>query len=431
MKKFFAFVSIIAAFFASAACGRNDADAKGRVYWLNFKPELDGTAQRLARIYTEKTGVRVKVVTAASGTYSQTLIAEMDKSAPPTMFVIGNRAGVKEWKDYALDLKGTAIADELADDAYTLYDETGKLVSVGYCYECYGIIVNPGLVRKAGHDMRELKNFAGLKKVAEDIHARAAELGFDAFTSSDMDTGSAWRFTGHMANLEYAYEERESGTVWNECPAELTGKYMDNYKNLFDLCINNSTVKPATLATGGHDAENEFKTGRAAFFVNGSWTYKSVSAAVPDAVMIPYYGGVAGEEKAGLNCGTENYWAVSAAVGEADQKATIDFMVWLVSDPEAAAAMVGELGVIPYKKAPASANGFLNDAAKYTAKGHYIMNWATSCQPNVDEYRSGLVAALNRYCVDQSDANWALVRAAFVDGWAAQYRKAGREEMRK
>lgn len=92
----------------------------GSVYWLNFKPELDATAQDLAKAYTEKTGVNVKVVTAASGTYSQQLTAEMDKSNPPTLFVIGNQAGVKDWKDYALDLTGTDIANELNTDAYNL-----------------------------------------------------------------------------------------------------------------------------------------------------------------------------------------------------------------------------------------------------------------------------------------------------------------------
>ena len=361
----------------------------------------------------------VQVVTAASGTYNQTLIAEMDKSEAPTLFVIGNQAGVKEWKDYALDLTGSAIANELNTDAYNLYDENGKLVSIGYCYECYGIIVNPDLVEKAGHSMDEITNFDGLKKVAEDIHANAATLGFDAFSSSDMDGSSSWRFTGHMANLEYYYEQE--GQVWTECPPTLTGKYMDNFKNLYDLCINNSLTDPKELATGGHDAEAEFKDGKAAFFVNGSWEYAAVKDAVPNATMIPYYCGVAGEEKAGLNCGTENCWAINANVSEADQKATMDFMVWLVSDPDAAGRMVAELGVLPYKNAPESTNGFLAAAAEYTANGCYVMNWATNFQPNVDAYRATLVAALNQYNADQSAANWEQVRIAFVDGWAAQY----------
>ena len=39
-------------------------------------------------------------------------------------------------------------------------------------------------------------------------------------------------------------------------------------------------------------------------------------------------------------------------------------------------AMVKELGIIPYQQAPAFANGFLNDAAKYAADGCYVMDWA-------------------------------------------------------
>ena len=424
MKKIIALLMALVMVFALCACGSGSAKSEtGSVYWLNFKPELDETLQELAKTYTEKTGVEVKVVTAASGTYSQTLTAEMDKSNPPTLFVVGNQAGVKDWKDYALDLTGTAIANELNTDAYNLYDETGKLVSIGYCYECYGIIVNPDLIEAAGHSMDEIKNFDGLKAVAEDIHARAEELGFDAFSSSDMDSSSSWRFTGHMANLEYFYEERDAGG-WTECPASLSGAYMENFKNLYDLCINNSLTDPKDLATGGHDAENEFKTGKAAFFVNGSWEYAAVSETVPNATMIPYYCGVAGEEKAGLNCGTENCWAVNAKVSEADQKATIDFMVWLVTDPEASAKMVEQLGIMPYKSAVASTNGFLNDAANYTANGCYVMDWATNYQPNVDDYRAALVSALNQYNADQTDANWALVVTAFVDGWATQYAAA-------
>ena len=429
MKKIFALLLVAVMVLCLFAGCKDDGDkpagddAKGSVYWLNFKPELDETIQALGKTYTEKTGVPVKIVTAASGTYSQTLTSEMDKSGAPTLFIIGNQAGVKQWKDYAMDLKDTAIAKELVTDAYNLYDESGKLCSIGYCYECYGIIVNPTLIEQAGHSMDEIKNFAGLKAVAEDIHARAAELGFDAFSSSDMDSSSSWRFTGHMANLEYFYEERDAGG-WTECPASLSGKYMENFKNLYDLCINNSLTAPTDLATGGHDAENEFKTGKAAFFVNGSWEYAAVSEAVPNATMIPYYCGVEGEEKAGLNCGTENCWAVNAKASEADQKATIDFMVWLVSDPEASAKMVEQLGIIPYKSAAESKNGFLKDAANYTANGCYVMDWATNYQPNVDDYRAALVSALNQYNADQSDANWEAVKTAFVDGWATQYAAA-------
>ena len=415
-----------------AGCGSNNTpaasgstsgtEAAGRVFWLNFKPESDEVLQTIAQMYTEKTGVPVTVQTAASGTYNETLTAAMDKTDAPTLFVVGNQAAVGTWGDYCYDLTGTAVANELNTDAYNLYTEDGKLASIGYCYECYGIIVNPDLLAQAGHSVDEITNFETLKTVVEDIHARADELGFDAFTSCDMDASSSWRFTGHMANLEYYYEQE--GNVWTECPETITGAYMENFKNLYTLCINNSLTDPADLAAGGHDVSEEFRSGKAAFQVQGSWEWDGMKDQVPNAVMIPYYCGVAGEEKAGLNCGTENCWAVNAKASEEDIQATLDFMYWMVTDAEASRMLVDSFGVMPYKQAAESTNPFLADANEYSNNGCYVMNWATNFQPNVDAYRAALVSALNKFNADQSDANWAEVETAFVQGWATQYQAA-------
>ena len=417
MKKFLALALILCLVFALVPMTSAET---GSVYWLNFKPESDEDLQKVAKLYTEKTGVPVNVVTAASGTYSQTLTAEMDKSNPPTLFIVGNQAGANTWSDYCLDLAGTKIANELNTDAYNIYDENGKLCSIGYCYECYGIIVNVDLLEKAGHKLDEITNFATLKAVVEDIHARAKELGFDAFTSSDMDGSSSWRFTGHMINLDYVYEERAAGKVWTEMPATITGEFVPNFKNLYDLAINNSEFDPATFAAGGHDAEGEFKADKAVFFVNGSWEYGAVSEG-KNVSMIPYYCGVEGEEKAGLNCGTENCWAINAQADQADIDATMEFLYWCVTDPEASRMLVDSFGVMPYKQAAESTNGFLAVANEYANNGCYVMDWATNYQPNVDAYRAAFVSALNAYNADQSDANWEQVRSAIVDGWAYQY----------
>ena len=430
MKKMLALLLALVMVVGLVACApadNGDDTAKGSVYWLNFKPESDEALQEIAQLYTQKTGVEVKVVTAASGEYNSTLTAQMDKSGAPTLFVVGNDAAVDTWGDYCYDLTDTKIAKELNTDAYMLYDDEGKLCSIGYCYECYGIIVNKKLLKEAGYEISDITNFASLKQVAEDIHARAAELGFDAFTSSGMDGSSSWRFTGHVANLEYYYESVDAPEAWTECPATLTGKYMDNYRNLMDLMFVNTATDRGTLANGGFDAQKEFTSGQAVFYVNGNWEWSGLEEAgmkAEDLAMIPYYCGVEGEEKAGLNCGTENYWAVNAEASEEDIAATIDFMYWLVTDAEASAKAVATFGVMPYKQAVASTNPFLAIANDLLGQGNYNMWWATNYQPNVDAYRAALVSAINTYNADPTDANWELVKTAFVEGWATQYNAA-------
>ena len=424
MKKFLSLILALVMAFALVACGQKQGGS-GRVFWLNFKPEADTTLQKVAAMYTEKTGIPVTVQTAASGTYNETLTSAMDKEAPPTLFVVGNQAAVGTWGDYCYDLKDTKVAGELSTDAYNLYDDSGKLCSIGYCYECYGIIVNEDLLQKAGYELSDIKNFETLKAIAEDIHSRAAELGFDAFTSSSMSGDSSWRFTGHLANLEYYYESVDDPAAWKTCPASIKGTYMQNYKNLWDLYISNSAVDPSTLAAGGYDAEAEFGKEQAVFYQNGSWEWAALTGTeanqygLDNLSMIPFYCGVAGEEKAGLNCGTENCWAVNAKVSEADQKASLDFLYWVVTSDEGTKMMAEQFGPIPFKNAKESSNVFFNDANRLMSEGKYTVTWAFNYTPNVDTWRAGVVSALTAYSA--GNGSWDDVVTAFVQGWAAQW----------
>ena len=408
---------------SSSKSDKASSDSKGSVYWLNFKPEADEALQGIAKTYEKENGVKVKVVTAASGNYNSTLTSEMGKSAAPTLFVVGNQAAVKTWDDYCIDLKDTDVYKELSTDAFNLKDENGKVASMGYCYESYGIIVNKKLLKKAGYEITDIKDFASLKSVAEDIHKRADKLGFDAFTSSGMDDASSWRFTGHLANMPLFYEGRDDG--WKEAPAEIKGTYLDNFKNVWDLYINNSKYDKKTLATGGYDAEAEFKKGEAVFYQNGTWEYDALKKSISDddMQMIPIYCGVEGEEKAGLCSGTENCWAVNAKASKADQKATLEFMKWLVTSKEGTKVMAEQFGAIPYKKAADSGNVFLKNANDLLEAGNYNVDWTFNYTPNVDEWRASLVAAMNKY---DAGGSWDDVKTAFVQGWATQYKAANK-----
>ena len=422
MKKFLAL--FLAVVMVLGLCAVASAEETGRVYWLNFKPESDEALKTLAAMYTEETGVPVQVVTAASGTYSETLTAEMDKNAPPTIFVVGNNAAVETWGEYCMDLTGTPIEAEMSTDQYHLFDVDGKLCSIAYCYECYGIIVNTKLLQEAGYAADYITNFATLKEVAEDVHARAAELGFDAFTSGGMDGSSSWRYTGHLVNLAYYWESVDDPDAWKSCPASIKGTYMDNFRQLYDLMVVNCATDRADLAAGGFDAGAEFASGKALFYVNGNWEWSNLESKgmkAEDVAMIPYYAGVEGEEMVGLNAGTENYWAINSEVSEADQKASMDFLVWLVTDPEASRMAVDSFAVMPFKSAAASTNPFLAIANDQLAAGKTNMWWATNYQPNVDAYRATVVSAMNAYNADPTDANWAPVVSAFIDGWATQF----------
>ncbi|MBR2582721.1 MAG: ABC transporter substrate-binding protein [Oscillospiraceae bacterium] len=446
MKKTLALLLALVMIFALAACGQQAAPAPaekpadapaaeapaeapaadvGYVYWLNMKPEADAALQELAAAYTAETGVPCKIVTAASGTYSDTQTAEMAKSEPPTLFNMGNGAALLDWGDYALTLDGSAVMGELTTNDFNIVNDAGETKAIGWIYESFGIITNKALLEKAGHSVDEITDFASLKAVADDIHARADELGFDAFTSAGLDGSSSWRFSGHLANMPLFYEFRDNNVT--VAPATLTGAYMDNFRNIWDLYINDSAAPKASLTTAtGDQAEAEFGEGKAVFYQNGTWEWDALtnskfSLKPEDITMIPIYCGVDGEEKAGLCSGTENCLAVNCKAPEAAQKATLDFLYWCVTSEKGLETLCS-IGDIPFKAAPASANGFSNAGAELLAQGKYAVTWAFNFTPNVDSFRATLVTALAAYSADQSDANWDKVVEAFVDGWAYEYK---------
>ena len=396
------------------------ANAAGKVYYLNFKPEQDEAWQDLAAKYTEETGVPVTVVTAASGQYETTLMSEMAKSDTPTLFQVNGPVGLASWKDYCYDLSGTPLAGELTSDTYALKDGDATL-GIGYVIESYGLITNKTLLEKAGYKAEDIKSFDDLKKVAEDITARKDELGFAAFTSAGMDGSSDWRYKTHLANLPIYFEYQADGI--NNTDA-IKGTYLDNYKNIFDLYINNSTCDPAELAgKTGDDSRNEFLNNEAVFYQNGSWEYTNlVGDGKPftddDLTMLPIYIGVGDEANQGLCTGTENYWCVNKEASAEDIQATLDFMYWCVTSEEGTTAMANDMGfVIPFKKAIESPNLFVKVDNEMTAEGKTPVAWNFSTMPS-ENWKNGVGSALTAYAA--GTGSWDDVVTAFVDGWASE-----------
>lgn len=407
------------------AASNKASKSEGSVYYLNFKPEQDEDWQKLAADYTEETGVPVTVVTAASGEYETTLMSEMGKSGAPTMFQVNGPVGLANWKDYCYDLSGSDIYKELTSDDYALKDGD-SVAGIAYVIESYGIIVNKTLLQQAGYTIEDIQSFADLKKVTEDITARRDELGFAAFTSAGMDGSSDWRFKTHLANLPIYFEYQEDGIGSTDA---IKGTYLDNYREIWDLYINNSTCEPSELAAKtADDSLNEFLNKEAVFYQNGSWEYANVSGegkfSDDELAMIPIYFGVGDEANQGLCTGTENYWCVNKEADEADIQVTLDFMNWCVTSETGTKCMAEDMGfVIPFKSAEASQNLFVKQDAEMTAAGKTPVSWNFPTMPS-EEWKNGVGSALTAYAAAPTDANWDAVKSAFVDGWATEYELA-------
>lgn len=415
-----------------AACGSSTSgdDSKGKVYYLNFKPEAADQWAALAKEYTKEKGVDVKVQTAASGTYEQTLKSEIAKTEAPTLFQVNGPVGYQNWKKYTADMSNTDVYKELTNQDVALKDGD-KVVGVPYVMETYGLIYNKDILNKyfaldgaKATSMDEIDNFDTLKAVADDMQSRKDELGIKgAFTSAGFDSSSDWRFKTHLANLPLYYEFKDDNVT--EQPATIKGTYLPNYKKIFDLYITDSTTDPTQLsAKTGDDANSEFALGEAAFYQNGTWAWTDLQKAGMKAEsvgMMPIYTGVKGEEKQGLATGSENYWCINDKASDADKKATEDFLSWVITSDTGKKAISQDMGfTTPFKTFDdVKFDNPLTEAAVEDQKsGKTQVSWNFTMMPS-EEWKNKVGQALLEYA--QGTGKWDAVKTAFVDGWASEY----------
>ncbi len=253
------------------------AEETTEIYFLNFKPEIAEVYEEIAATYEAETGVHVNVVTAAAGTYEQTLRSEIAKADAPTIFQINGPVGLQSWKDYCLDLADTEFYNMLSDKTLAV-TEGDAVYGIPYVVEGYGIIYNDAIMDKyfASENksteytsMDEIKGFEALKAVVEDMTALKDELGIQGvFASTSMAAGEQWRWQTHLLNMPIYYEFKDAGgenTILTGLDAaEITFSYNENFKNLFDLYTNNSVTAKGLLSNKTtNDSMAEFALGSA------------------------------------------------------------------------------------------------------------------------------------------------------------------------
>ena len=417
---------------SSEGSGGSSSGGTGKVYYLNFKPEQADQWVELAKTYTDETGVQVDVQTAASGTYESQLKSEMAKDEAPTLFQVNGPVGLATWKDYCYDLADSDVYKDVQSDDYVLKDGD-QVLGIAYVIETYGLIYNKALLNdyfdadwSTVKSIDDLNNFEALKTVVEEIQAHKDDLGVEgAFTSAGMDSSSDWRFKTHLANLPIYYEYKDRGITYTDA---IEGTYLDNYKQIWDLYINNATCEPSMISSKtGDDAASEFALGEAVFYQNGTWAYNDIKdneVADEDLGMLPIYIGADGEEDQGLCTGSENYWCVNKNASEEDIQATLDFLKWVVESDEGRDMLANQMGfVTPFTTFAdyLPSNPLVQANEEYTEAGKIPVSWNFTTMPS-ENWKNNLGSALLEYA--QGTGDWDGVVTAFVDGWATEYAAA-------
>lgn len=432
-----------------AACGKQTDDgttnatdaAKSQVTlrYLNFKPEIAGVYEKIAKAYKEETGVNVIVETAANNQYESTLTAKMATAEAPTLFQINGPKGYANWAPYCADLSDTKLYEHLTDKSLAVTSD-GKVYGIPYVVEGYGIIYNEAITDKyfalkdrdsKYKSMDEVRSFAALKSVADDMQKHKTELGIEGvFAATSLKSGEDWRWQTHLMNVPIYYEFKQNKVdLTTDATKEITFSFGDNFKNIFDLYLTDSTVEAKKCGTKTvTDSMAEFALEKCAMVQNGNWAWEQIAGVTGNKVQadkikfLPIYIGADGEENQGLCVGTENFYAINAKATEEQQKAAADFIYWLYSSDTGKKLVTDALGFIaPFDTF--SAEDVPEDPLAVQVQlwmnkqGVYSIPWDFTVFPS-QTFKQHFGSALLSYA--QGRKTWAQVQENTVADWKSE-----------
>ncbi len=422
--------------FALTSC----KEKKDEIYYLNFKPEVASVYNDIAKAYEKETGVKLRVVTAASGTYEQTLKSEIGKKDAPTIFIVNGPTGYASWREYCADLKDTELYKHLSDKSLAITDGD-SVYGIPAVVEGYGIIYNKELTdkyfaldnrQKIVNSMEEIYSFSSLKILVEDMTAHKTELSIDGvFASTSLKSGEDWRWHTHLANLPIYYELLNKNADLNDSAEtkEIEFLYSDNFKSIFDLYINNSTTEPKLLGSKQvADSMAEFALGKCVMVQNGNWAWNQINDVSGNVVkeenikFLPIYTGISGEATQGLCIGTENFLCINSQASEEKQKQAADFLYWLYSSETGKEFVTQKLNFISpfdtFGENEAPNDPLAKQVVEWLNKDNIKTTpWNFTIFPSLS-FKNDFGAALLQYA--QGTLSWEEVKNIVVTRWAEE-----------
>ena len=322
----------------------------------------------------------------------------------------------------------------------SIQDEQG-VWGIPYVVEGYGIVYNKAItdtyLALPGRStnitsMNDIQSFDTFKAVVEDMTAHKNELGIDGvFAATSLKSGEDWRWTTHLANIAIhnEFNDNQIDLTNPDDVKEVTFKYANEYKNIFDLYIDNSTTDKKLLGTKQvADSMAEFALGKCAMVQNGNWAWSQINEVTGNKVkesdirMMPIYTGIEGEGSQGICIGTENYLAINKNASPEKQQAAADFLYWLYNSDTGKNYVLKELNFIApfntFDKTDRPDDPLSKEVMDWMEKEN-IQNipWDFVVFPS-QNFKDDFGSALLQYA--QGTKTWEDVKNTFITSWKAE-----------
>ena len=288
------------------------------------KVEITSQMEDFAKLYEEKTGVPVKVITGGgSSDYNTVLKAEMQSGREPDIFVIEGPSSYELWKDKIADQTGAEWTQYTA----AAYMVDGKAVGFPVAVEGYGLAYNKSILDKAGIDPATLTTYDAYAAAFEKLDSMKAELGLDMVVSMVAGTTTGMTWVTGLHKLEGKVDEERFHQYCQY--VALIFKYSD----------------PDMLLNGTQDSQlAAFANGKAAFYHQGNWMDPSLVALNPDFEIAYAPHAFLHEETDGILVNPPSWYVINENGNKDEALAYLNF---LATSEEGADYMVNKAAMVP------------------------------------------------------------------------------------
>ena len=303
------------------------------------KVEITAAMQDYAKLYKEKTGVDVKVITGGgSSDYNTVLKAEMASGREPDIWVIEGPTGYELWKDKIADMTG----EEWTKYTAAAYMDGDKVVGFPVSVEGYGLAYNADILAKAGIDPKTLTNVDAYKAAFEKLDSMKEELG--SMVAGTVP-GMTWVTGLHNFNVYLTVGNERNDTTYID--QVLAGKVDEarfhDYCQYVDLLFKYSTQD--MLLNGTQDAQlAAFANGKAAFYHQGNWMDPSLVQLNPSFEIAYAPHAFLHEDTDGILVNPPSWYVVNAN-GNKDE--AIAYLNYLATSEDGADYMVNKAAMVP------------------------------------------------------------------------------------
>ena len=337
MKKIIAIVLTLALMMTAAS-------ALADIVIVQNKVEITSQMEEFAKLYEEKTGVPVKVITGGgSSDYNTVLKAEMQSGREPDIFVIEGPSSYELWKDKIADQTGADWTQYTA----AAYMVDGKAVGFPVAVEGYGLAYNKSILDKAGIDPATLTTYDAYEAAFEKLDSMKAELGLDMVVSmvAGTTTGMTWVTGLHNFNVYLTVGNERNDTTYIDqvLQGQVDEERFHQYCQYVALIFKYSD--PDMLLNGTQDSQlAAFANGKAAFYHQGNWMDPSLAAMNPDFEIAYAPHAFLHEETDGILVNPPSWYVINENGNKDEALAYLNF---LATSEEGADYMVNKAAMVP------------------------------------------------------------------------------------